>query len=86
MTRACDNAATKMMKDAGLTPTTNEVMALGEDICAVVEETEHADPSEPFDVQPAARELQSRIGGLANLRSYLDCLMIRWNKERATTE
>lgn len=72
--------ARELFTKAGITPTEQEVKVLADDIRAIVaDELDGFDPTNGIPsselIEQAIDILVSRIAGVENLRSYVDCLM-----------
>jgi len=75
---ADDEAAMNMIREAGLQPTVESIAALGTDLYNLACEIAGDDYEDPLSViDLAVRELQTRIGGLQNLQSYLACIVVK---------
>lgn len=75
-----DEAAIVMLQYAGIKPTIEDVKILGNDLQSVADEFEDDIETEEESATHAAHVLRERIGGYANLESYLKCLRVGADK------
>jgi hypothetical protein len=78
--RAYELKAAEMFRTAGLAPSLADVRALAKDLYALaVDDYDAGDPtncvSPSEHAYAAAIELKRRIGGIRNLRGYVDCIV-----------
>ena len=75
MIQPFDNEAIHMLTRANISVVTSDVILLADDLQAVAEELDQSQDDTALAYQ-AACILKKRIGGYANLESYMRCLRV----------